>query len=68
MDDARCMSGGERRRDLDRHLDQFAKRQRAVVQQPPPQRVAIDQLRCDEVDRAVAADLVDRDDVGMVER
>ena len=68
VDDAARVRGARaRRRFCTRNSSAFAHRQRPVREQPVERR-AIHQLHRDERDAVVFVDLVDRDDVGMVER
>ena len=67
VDDALGVRGGETERHLRRVVGRLAERERPVAQ-PLAQRLALEQLRHDVRDIALAADVVERQDVGMAER
>ena len=64
--DAAC-AADERRRGLDRDVEDFAQRQRPA-RQPLAKRFALDELRDQEPRAVVIADLVNGQDVRMIER
>ena len=66
MDDATLMRRGEPARDLHAILNRRAFRHRTVPQ-PLAERLALEQFRDDVRNRALAADVVDDQEVGMVE-
>ena len=66
MDDALVVRRGEAARDLGRVVDRLARRQRRAVD-PRAERLAFEQLGDDVGSAVVAADVVDREDVRMIE-
>ena len=67
MDDAVAMRGVERRRDFDRVFDRLIRWQRAF-RQSIGQRLTLEARHDEEVRALVLADVVERADVGMIER
>ena len=67
MHDRRGVGRGQRRRGLDADVEDFAKGQRAALE-TLAHGFAFDELRHQESRAVVIADLVDRQDVGMIER
>ena len=66
MHDPLLVRGGESVRDLERVLDRLPRRDRSAGE-PLAQRLALEQLLNDEGDPVVLADVVQRDDVGMIQ-
>jgi hypothetical protein len=67
VDDAGAVGVVERGGDLAADLDDLAGRERRLAADPLLEVLALDQLHHDVVDVAVAADVVDRDDVGVAQ-
>jgi len=67
MHDRRGVGRGQCRRGLYADVEDLAKRQRSAFE-TLPHRFAFDEFRYQESGGIVIADLVDRQDVGMIER
>ena len=67
MHDRRGVGRGQRRRGLDADVEDLAKRQRSALE-TLTNGFALDEFRDEESCGVVIADLVDRQDVGMIER
>jgi hypothetical protein len=66
MNDAFLMRRGQAARDLHRDVDRAPRRQRSL-RQPVAKRLAIEQLRDDEPQTALVADVIQREDIRMVQ-
>src|SRR5262245_12447439 len=67
MDDARLVRGGQRRRDLNGNGERFVYRHPASLIQDLPQRLAVDELRRDELTAVGIAGFVNRENARMIE-
>ena len=67
MDDSGGVSGGQPIGNLDRYVEQFAYRDGSVFQQGA-ERSSREQFRNDIGNPAILTDVVDRHDVGVIER
>ena len=67
MDDAALVRRGQAARELPGVVDGLARRQRAVLAETRAQRLAFEELRDDVALIALAAEVVDGEDVRMVE-